>query len=60
MFSYAPLPSFLSSPPFSLYDISSSEEVNVAAMKNTDIQRNEVDVAKKHGKILILQFVLHY
>jgi hypothetical protein len=44
-------------PAVSLHNMSSPEGVNVAAMKNTDIQRNEVDVATEHGEILILQFV---
>jgi hypothetical protein len=34
--------------PFSLYNISSPEGVNVAAMKNTDSQRNKRGVTTKH------------
>jgi hypothetical protein len=44
-------------PAVSLYNMSSPQGVNVPAMKNTDIRRNEVHVATKQGEILILQFV---
>jgi hypothetical protein len=53
MFSYARLP-----PPLWLYDMGSPEGVNVATMKNTEIQRNEVDITTKHWKIPIPQLVM--